>query len=57
MEMQLSTEHVNMGLSDALVDIWIKFEANKEIGLTDLPTPGKAINFQKLHFNVIKSAI
>ena len=41
MEMHLSTDHVNMGISDALIDIWTKFEANKEIGLTDLPTPGK----------------
>ena len=39
-EMHISVEHVNMGTSDALVDMWVKFESNREIGLTNLPTPG-----------------
>ena len=44
--MHISVEHVNMGISDALIDVWVKFEANQEIGLTNLPTPGECRNFK-----------
>ena len=49
-EMHISVEHVDMGTSDALVDIWVKFESNRDIGLTNLPTPGKMFNQDFVNF-------
>ncbi len=50
LEMGFPTDHIRLGISDGLLDIWFQFESKKEIPLTNLPTPGK---LRRLWFDLI----